>query len=165
MSNFTRTSGRPKISRETLLLIIVAAVGLGGLAVLQFMKNDKGGSSNRTLVQSQSREGAVDPQAANQYQRVQGNLIKPSENPEQNKPFFFRMENFMKGATYELDLGDGQRKAFAEGIIKHVYRRSGPHTLTLYATYEGQVIALQNLTVVVAPQKEDIEIAPIIESD
>ncbi len=162
----TETKTAKSKNRETTLLIIVAVIGVVGLAVLQFArKGPAGQDDDRTLVQAQGQQGQADPQANRQYQRIPGNLISTNEYPEQNKPFYFRMENFSQGAVYDLDLGDGNRKPFINGVLQHIYRKSGPHNITLYAKYEGQEVALQTITQIVARQKKDDEMAPIMEGE
>ncbi|MFN4079550.1 MAG: hypothetical protein ACK4NS_01515 [Saprospiraceae bacterium] len=146
-----------KRKKETILLLVVAALGLIGLLALQFTEGDLSGESNRALV----RAGAEAPKLAETAPRlrIRGSLIKTDENPEADKPFHFKMTDFAQGAAYELDLGDGTRKRFDEkGVIRHVYHRKGPFTVRLFAEFEGEVMALDSTVKVVGGRPERIEI-------
>ena len=159
----TETTNKSK-RRENILLILVALVGVAGLLVLQFArKSPSAGLDDKSQVQISGTQ-AEDPNAGKPIQKVPGNLVRENEQPEALKPFLFEMTNFAKGATYELDPGDGSgRKAFADGILKHTYYKHGAFEVTLYALYEGQEVKLQTVTKRVAPAAKKEEVAPAID--
>jgi len=152
-------------NRETILLVVVAVVGLAGLAILQFSrKSPANRSAERALIQAENRNDGADAQAMAPIQKIPGELLRTSEDPEQDKPFRFLMRKFSQGATYELDMGDGTpRKEFAGGAVQHTFRRPGPCCVTLFARYEGQEVQLDTLCKVVAHRKQDAVPAPIID--
>ena len=146
-----------KRKKETILLLVVAGLGLIGLLALQFIEGDSGSDANRALVRA-GAEGPKQAETAPKF-RIRGSLIKTDENPEADKPFHFQMTDFAQGATYELDLGDGTRKRFDEkGVIRHVYHRQGPFTVRLFAEFEGETMALDSTVKVVGRRPEHIEI-------
>jgi hypothetical protein len=150
-------------NRETILLALVALIGLGGLAVLQFSRRSSAGSDERSLVQAGAEKPNLDAANTQAIQRIPGNLISVNEQPEAGRPFLFRMANFAQGAVYELDLGDGHRKPFVDGVLQHTYQRPGPHRVTLYARYEGQEVAIDSLIKRVAQTVKQEEVAPIVD--
>lgn len=152
-------------NRETILLVVVAVVGLAGLAILQFSrKSPANRSADRALIQAQNRNDGADAQALAPIQKIPGELLRTSEDPEQDRPFRFLMSKYSQGAIYELDMGDGSpRKAFADGAVVHTFRRTGDYYITLYARYEGQEVKLDTLHKVVAHRKVDAVPAPIID--
>jgi hypothetical protein len=156
------SSGRQ--GRETTALVLVALVGLIGLGVLLFSRRSPvAGGDERALVQTGPEAPAVDPNAMRPIQRIPGNLITVNEQPEAGRPFLFQMANFAQGAVYELDLGDGTRKPFVNGVLRHTYDRPGPFRVVLYARFEGQEAALDSMVKVVAQPVKQEEIAPIID--
>lgn len=144
--------------RETIILIIVAVIGLSGLALLQFSrKSPSNRLGNRALVQAENQNQVSDAASA-PLQKIPGELLRTSENPEAYKSFRFLMSKFSQGAVYEMDLGDGSpRKAFVNGSVQHVFKRSGSSYVTLYAKYEGQEVKLDTLHIVVGNKKKDDE--------
>jgi hypothetical protein len=151
-------------SRETMILIVVALFGLGGLALLQFSRRGPvSRSEDRAVLQTGKETPMVDPNSVKPIQRIPGNLISVNEQPEAGRPFLFKMDNFAQGAVYKLDLGDGNRKAFVDGVLQHTYHRPGPFRVVLYAEYEGQSVALDSMTKIVAQTVKQDEIAPIID--
>ena len=164
--NVQEQSKGKRSRKESLLLIIVALVGLGGILILQFSRRDGlSDTADRALVQGagQSEEETQQDETTATIQRIPGNLIRENEQPEAGRPFIFEMANYSKGAEYILDLGDGSRKTFEEGIIRHTYYDPGAYTVTLFARYEGQEIELQKVTKQVANEVVDSEITPIID--
>jgi hypothetical protein len=152
-------------NRETVLLIIVAVFGLGGLAALQFARRSPANqAADKALVQADNQKNTADPQASALIQKIPGELLRTSEYPEQGRPFRFLMSKFSQGATYELDLGDGTpRKPFVNGAVQHTFKQSGPCCVTLFARYEGQEVQLDTLCKIVAHRKLDEVVAPIID--
>lgn len=146
-------------SKETTVLLVVAGVALLGLVALQLARHDNSaGSDEKTLVQSGKDAPVVDPQARERYQHVSGNFIHTSEQPEVDKPFFFKTDNFAQGPVYEVDPGDGSgRKPLEKGALKFVYRKPGPVVITLFARYEGEEKALDTLQKRVATKPEKIK--------
>ncbi|MBU6340841.1 MAG: hypothetical protein KGS48_05045 [Bacteroidetes bacterium] len=151
--------------RETYVLIFVALIGLAGLALLQFSrKSPSSHAANRALVQAENRQGAGDAQASAPLQKIPGELLRFSKQPEAYQPFRFVMAKFSQGAVYEMDLGDGSpRKMFVNGSVQHTYKHSGPSCVTLYARYDGQEVQLDTLHVIVANKKEDVEVLNAID--
>lgn len=149
--------------REILILIVVGVVGLGGLAFLQFSRRSPlSQREERSLVQA-GQQRTADDANAEAIQRIPGNLISVNEQPEAGKPFLFKMANFAQGATYELDLGDGHRKPFVDGVLQHTYPNPGPFKVVLYARFEGQEAAIDSLVKVVAQTVKKESVAPIID--
>jgi hypothetical protein len=151
-------------SRETTLLIIVAVVGIAGLAVLQFSrKSPANRSGDRALVQAENQNTA-DPQASAPIQKIPGELLRTSEYPEAGKPFKFLMSKHSQGAVYELDLGDGSpRKQFVNGAVQHTFKRPGSTCVTLYAKYEGDQVLLDTLCKIIANRKEEAIVVPAVD--
>lgn len=150
--------------RETILLIAVAVVGLGGLAALQFMGGGNGNSGQKTLLQAEGHQNQVDAQAAAPIQRIPGELLRTSEYPEAGRPFRFYMSKSSQGPEYSLDMGDGSpRKVFKDGIVMHTFKHPGPCVVTLFAAYEGQVVQLDTMRKVVAKEKIVAPIGPAID--
>ncbi|MCC7245081.1 MAG: hypothetical protein IT269_05355 [Saprospiraceae bacterium] len=155
--------GRKK-NRETILLVIVAAVGLLGLIALQLVRKGPADNANKTLVQTDAQSQMVDQQAVKAVQRVPGELIRTSEHPEAGKPFKFRMAKHAQGAVYELEFSGGKRKAFDDkGELTHTFYQPGHVMVTLYARFEGEEARLDTLNRIVARRAEKIEVAPIID--
>lgn len=73
-----------------------------------------------------------------------------SEQPEAGRPFEFVLTESTPSAVYELDPGDGSRKAFSNNSLSHTYEQAGTYRVVLYARYAGQVVRLQTAPVVVA---------------
>jgi len=162
MTASTKT-GKGK-NRETILLIIVAVVGLGGLAALQFAKKGNSRSDQKALLQAEGQQDAVDAQSAAPIQRIPGQLLRTSEYPEAGRPFKFFMSKSSQGPEYALDFGDGStRKVFKDGYVTHTFRKSGPCTVTLFASYEGQQVQLDTMRKVVARVKEDAVLGPVVD--
>jgi hypothetical protein len=150
--------------RETIILVIVAVIGLAGLALLQFSrKSPSNRLGNRALVQAEN-QNQVSEAASAPLQKIPGELLRTSENPEAYKPFRFLMSKFSQGALYEMDLGDGSpRKSFVNGSVQHTFKRPGSSYVTLYAKYEGQEVKLDTLHIVVGNKKEDDAMLPAID--
>jgi hypothetical protein len=150
--------------RETIILIIVAVIGLSGLALLQFSrKSPSNRLGNRALVQAEN-QNQVSEAASAPLQKIPGELLRASENPEAYKPFRFLMSKFSQGAVYEMDLGDGTpRKAFVNGSVQHIFKRPGSSYVTLYAKYDGQEVQLDTLHIIVGNKKEDHMLLPTID--
>jgi hypothetical protein len=156
----------PNRRRETLLLILVAVLGIGGILALQLSRKDPVTSqADRGMVQSANNNANRESGAGEAIQRVPGNLIRENEQPEAGRPFLFEMANFSQGAVYELDLGDGARKAFSDqGTLRHTYAKPGPYTVTLYALFEGEEVKLQSVQKVVAQTVQvNKKITPVID--
>lgn len=153
-----------KINRETLLLVLVAVVGLTGLAILQFGGKGSGKSDQKSLLQAEGQQKAVDSQAAAPIQRIPGELLRTSEYPEAGRPFKFFMSKSSQGPVYSLDFGDGgQRKVFKDGYVTHVFHKPGPCVVTLFAEYEGQVVQLDTMRKVVAKEKIVAPVGPAVD--
>ncbi len=166
MENTSAPSKQKSSNRETAILIVVAVLGLAGLGALQVARNAQRRTNERVLLQTGSTQGttAVVAPDAPKLQKIPGNLLRVNEQPEAGRPFLFEMANFAKGATYELDLGDGNRKAFGEnGVLRHTYRKPGAYQVTLWAKYEDQEEMVQTVTKQVAQAVQNEEIAPIID--
>ncbi len=162
----TETSSKPKKgnNRETILLIIVAVVGLAGLAALQFAKKNTTRSDQKSLLQAEGQQNKVDSQASAPIQRIPGELLRTSEYPEAGRPFKFFMSKSSQGPEYSLDLGDGSpRKVFKEGFVVHTFKKSGPCVVTLFASYEGQQVQLDTMRKVVARVKMDAPVGPVVD--
>lgn len=163
MTNETK-AGKNK-NRETTLLIIVALFGVVGLFALQLSRRESTRSSrDKSLVQAENQDNSADAQASAPIQKIPGELLRTSEYPEAGRPFKFFMVKYSQGPEYTLDLGDGSpRKPFVGGSVQHIFDKHGPCVVTLYARYEGQEVALDTLRKIVARQKVDAPIAPIID--
>lgn len=146
------------------MLIVVAGIGVTGLAVLQFSKKSVSENRDKILIQMESKNQNTDPNATETVQKVPGQLIRTSEHPEAGRPFRFTMTKFGQGATYELEFQGGLRKAFnKDGFVQHTFQKEGPVMVTLFARFEGQEIRLDTLTRIVARRAIKSEIAPIID--
>lgn len=151
-------------NRETILLVIVAVVGLAGLAVLQFSKKGNSRSDQKALLQAEGQQDKVDAQATAPIQRIPGQLLRTSEYPEAGRPFKFFMIKSSQGPEYALDFGDGsERKVFKEGFVTHTFKKSGPCMVTLFASYEGQQVQLDTMQKVVARVKQDAPVGSVID--
>jgi hypothetical protein len=151
-------------NRETILLIVVALFGIGGLAVLQLSRKNNNKNAERALVQAENPQGNADPQAAAPIEKIPGELLRTSLYPEAGQPFRFLMSKYSQGATYELDMGDGSpRKAFVNGTVEHTFKKAGPCCVTLYARYENQVVQLDTMCKRVANRKKEEVVAPIVD--
>lgn len=163
MTTPASTSGKKK-NRETILLIIVAVVGLAGLAALQIAKRNNSRSDQKSLLQAEGQQIKVDPQAAAPIQRIPGELLRTSEYPEAGRPFRFYMSKSSQGPEYALDMGDGSpRKVFKNGYVTHTFKKSGPCVVTLFASYEGQVVQLDTMRKIVARVKIDAPQGPVVD--
>jgi hypothetical protein len=151
-------------NRETILLIVVALFGIGGLVALQMSRKSNGRNAERALVQAENQQTSADPQASAPIERIPGELLRTSLYPEAGQPFRFIMSKFSQGAVYELDMGDGSpRKAFANGMVEHTFKKSGPCCVTLYARFEDQVVQLDTMCKRVANRKREEIVAPIVD--
>lgn len=87
--------------------------------------------------------------------------------PEAGVPFAFLLFEYTPGAVYELDPGDGTRRAFNNDRpipkIPYTYERAGSYQVTLYARYEGQLLRLQTAAVVVANKANVPATPPVID--
>ncbi len=151
-------------NRETILLIVVAVIGLAGLAALQFAKKSKTSTDQQSLLQAQSQQNQVDAQATASIRRIPGELLRTSEYPEAGRPFKFYMSKSSQGPEYSLDFGDGSpRKVFKDGIVSHTFKKPGPCMVTLFAAYEGQQVQLDTMFKTVANVKIDAPIGPVVD--
>lgn len=151
------------INRETVLLIIVAAVGLAGLLALQLGRKSPGRKGEKTVIQTENARTA-DPEAAARTQKIPGELLRTSEYPEAGRPFRFFMTKHSQGAVYELDAGDGTpRKPFVDGAVQHTFLKSGPCCVTLFARHNNEEILLDTLCKVVANRKKEAPIVPVVD--
>jgi hypothetical protein len=157
----SETKPGKRINRETLLLIIVALFGIAGLIALQFSRKDPARrSGDKSLVQAENQTNS-DAQASAPIQKIPGELLRTSEYPEAGRPFKFFMVKYSQGPDYTLDFGDGSpRKPFVDGSVQHTFKNHGPCVVTLYASYEGQEVALDTLRKIVARVKEDALVNP-----
>jgi PKD domain len=163
MNSDTSTPNKPK-NRETILLVVVAVIGLAGLAALQFGKKGKSNSDQKTLLQAEGQQKAIDAQAAAPIQRIPGELLRTSEYPEAGRPFKFFMSKSSQGPEYALDFGDGSpKKVFKNGYVTHTFKKSGPCIVTLYASYEGQQVQLDTMRKIVARVKENAALGPVVD--
>lgn len=162
MEETKKEIGGKKKNRETWLLVLLVLFGAIGLGVLQFArKNPGGGNEDRALVQAKGTEGAADPEATRQIQRIPGNLLHEYEPPEQDRPYRVVMENFGQGTIYELDYGEGVRKTFDKNELWFTFRKDGLHVLTLFARYDGQEVQLDTLMRRVSPRPKVSRLVPI----
>ncbi len=163
MATETKQPGKKK-NRETILLILVAVVGLAGLAALQLAKKSNSRSDQKSLLQAEGQQNKVDPQASAPIQRIPGELLRTSEYPEAGRPFKFFMSKSSQGPEYALDMGDGSpRKVFKKGYVTHTFKKSGPCVVTLFATYEGQQVQLDTMRKIVARVKMDAPQGPVVD--
>lgn len=159
----TNTPKKSK-NRETILLIVVAVVGLAGLAVLQFAKKGSNSNDQRSLLQAEGKQNQADAQAAAPIQRIPGELLRTSEYPEAGRPFKFYMSKSSQGPEYSLDFGDGSpRKVFKDGYVTYIFKKPGPCTVTLFAAYDGQVVQLDTMRKVVAKEKIVAPVGPAVD--
>ncbi len=166
METTPATSKNKSSNRETSILIVVAVLGLLGLGALQVARNAQRRTNERVLLQTGTAQGTAPAAApdAPKLQKIPGNLLRVNEQPEAGRPFLFEMDNVAKGAVYELDLGDGNRKTFdANGVLRHTYRKPGAYQVTLWAKYEDQVEQVQTITKQVAQAVQEEVVAPIID--
>lgn len=149
-------------NRETILLIIVALFGVAGLVALQFSRKDRSrATGDKSLVQAENQTNSADAAASAPIQKIPGELLRTSEYPEAGRPFKFFMVKYSQGPDYTLDFGDGSpRKKFVEGSVQHTFKKHGPCVVTLYASYDGQEVALDTLRKIVARVKEDVLVGP-----
>jgi hypothetical protein len=160
----SKNLAKKKNNRETILLILVAVVGLAGLAALQFAKKGRSRSDQKSLLKAEGQQNDIDAQATAPIQRIPGELLRTSEYPEAGRPFKFFMSKSSQGPEYALDLGDGSpRKVFKDGYVVHTFKKSGPCVVTLYASYEGQVVQLDTMRKVVARVKMDAPVGPVVD--
>jgi hypothetical protein len=155
METTPATSKNKSSNRETSILIVVAVLGLLGLGALQVARNAQRRTNERVLLQTGTAQGTAPAAApdAPKLQKIPGNLLRVNE-----------MDNVAKGAVYELDLGDGNRKTFdANGVLRHTYRKPGAYQVTLWAKYEDQVEQVQTITKQVAQAVQEEVVAPIID--
>jgi hypothetical protein len=162
MSEKTKTeTGK---NRETILLYVVAVVGLAGLAFLQFAKKGNTHSDQKSMLQAEGQQNKVDAQASAPIQHIPGELLRTSEYPEAGRPFKFYMSKSSQGPQYALDFGDGgPRKVFNNGFVTHIFNKSGPCVVTLFASYEGQEVELDTLRKIVARAKIESPVGPVID--
>lgn len=165
MANETK-AGKGK-NRETVLLIVVAVFGVTGLLALQLSRKDPAArSGDKSLVQADNASANADPQAAAPFQKISGELLRTSEYPEAGKPFKFYMVKYSQGPTYELDLGDGSpRLPFVNGEVQYTFVKQKKCFVTLYARYEGQEVALDTLSKIVAHKRQVSPLGKIIDYD
>ncbi len=143
------------LNRETILLIVVAAFGLAGLAVLQFAQKGPSDSDNKALVQAENQQVSTDAQTAAPFQKITGKLLATDKLPEAGQPFKFFLIESNAGPTYELDLGDGKpRRPFVNGVVDCSFPEQKSFPVTLYARYEGQEVMLQRIDQLVLGHKK-----------
>lgn len=134
--------------KETIFLAALAILGLAGLVVLQFSREQSGqNASQRSIVQNTVRPQVAPAAEQRSTQRITGNLLDVNVDSEAGKPYFFRMTNHAMGATYILDPGDGSKQIPFDdkGRAKHTFQRPGVYNVTLYANYEGLSATLQTI--------------------
>ena len=69
-----------------------------------------------------------------------------------------------QGPEYALDFGDGSpKKVFKDGYVTHIFKKSGPCVVTLYASFEGQEVQLDTMRKIVARVKQDAPVGPVID--
>lgn len=150
-----------KKNRETILLAIVAVVGLAGIVALQLARRRPAARiAERAVVQAQN-ESTADGQAAAKYQRVTGRLMhRDIKWIEVGQPFAFYMDQPVQGAVYELDLGDGSpRKTFKDNKVQHVFSQNIKRCqIVLFAKYNGEEVALDTLVYPVQKRAEKIHV-------
>lgn len=151
------------MTRETILLVVVAAFGVVGLVALQVAQKSPVDTTDKTLIQAEGQQENQSVSAQKTVQAVPGELIRISENPESGKPFKFKMAKFAQGAVYELGFQDGKRKKFVNGVVSHTFYKSGDIYVTLFARFEGQEVKLDTLHKVVAKAAKVDEVAPAID--
>ena len=145
------------LNRETILLIIVAVIGLGGLAVLQFAQKGPADSGNKAIVQAENTQVSNDAQTAAPFQKISGKLLETDKLPEAGQPFKFFLVESTEGPAYELDLGDGKpRRPFVNGVVECIFPDQKTFPVTLYARYEGQEVVLQRINKLVLAHKKRV---------
>jgi hypothetical protein len=131
--------------KEGIVLAVVAAVGLGGLVLLQMTRDSATTATDeRALVQHQSNPmEAANGQPQSTIQDIPFNLLRVNEQPEANRPFLFELGDFSSGALYTLDPGDGSpRKTFEQGKLTHMYTTYGVFQVKIYAQYKGNEVLM-----------------------
>lgn len=149
------------LGKEGLLLTTLAVVGVGGIVFLQVARQSKTSRSEaQSLLQNQGQEAQVGADAARKVQKIEGELWRTSDKVvEAGRPFDFKLKRFSPGATYELEISDGTRKPFTDGVMRHTFKHGGQMLVSLYAQYEGQTLKLDSMRVLVAahaPIKEKV---------
>lgn len=143
------------LNRETILLIIVAAIGVAGLAILQFAQKGPSETGNKAIVQAENRQVSNDAQTAAPFQKITGKLLETDKLPEAGQPFKFFLVESTEGPVYELDLGDGKpRRPFVNGVVDCIFPEQKTFPVTLYARYEGQEVVLQRIDKLVLAHKK-----------
>lgn len=152
-------------SRETIILAVIALIGLGGLLALQFGRPALLGRNERSIVQRDDQTSAADPAETEAIERIKlTRLLRVDKQPEVNQSFEFQLEQFAQGATYILDAGDQTSlKTFENGVIRHMYKRPGRHVLTLFAEYRGERVEIDTMVKYVAQEIKREAVAPIID--
>lgn len=149
------------LGKEGLLLTTLAVVGLGGIVFLQVARQGKTSRSEaQSLLQNQGQEAQVGADAARKMQKIEGELWRTSDSVvEAGRPFIFKLKRFSPGATYELEISDGTRKPFIDGVLPHTFKHGGRKYVSLYAQYEGKTLKVDSMRVLVtahAPIKEAV---------
>jgi hypothetical protein len=148
-------SPNKKISRETLLLALLAVVGVGGLVALQLAQRGPSDAEKKALVQAESQQKSTDAQTSAKFQTITGKLLATDKLPEAGQPFKFYLIESTTGPEYELDLGDGKpRRPFVNGEVECVFPNQKSFPVTLYARYEGQEVVLQRIEQLVLAHKK-----------
>lgn len=147
--------------RESIVLILLGVIGAVGL--LYFLLPNKIRERGHKELFQVARTAAT-PAMNNPVQKITGQLVRVSEHPEAMRPFRFVLQQYSKGAVYEMDCGDGSgRKKFDNGNLKHTFTRPGAASVTLFALYEGQEIRLDTLHLIVANKKVDDVLMPALD--
>ncbi len=128
-----------KKSKDALILAIVAALGVGGLLALQFVRNSNSITTDeRTLVQNAEEAAKRAKGQQSEIQSVSANLLRINDQPEIDKPFVYELTDFSLGGVYQLDPGDGApRQNFVNGKLAYTYRKPGGFVISIYAI-DGQ---------------------------
>lgn len=144
-----------KISRETLLLTLLAVAGIGGLIALQLAQRSPSNAEKKALVQTESQQKSIDEQTSTKFQKITGRLLATDKLPEAGQPFKFYLIESTIGPEYELDLGDGRpRRPFVNGEVECVFPEQKSFPVTLYARYEEQEVVLQRIEQLVLAHKK-----------
>jgi PKD domain len=163
MDSNTGTNNKRK---EAILLILVLAVGLGGLAVLQFSRRDTSVDdlTPKNTVQTGMVEAPVDQKPVQEaVQKIPGDFLTVNDDAEAGTPYTFRLKDFSPDLTYVVDLGDGTRKPMTEGKLKHIYKKAGTYPVSLYAQYQDETVLLKTINKNVGHPIVKEKTAPIID--
>lgn len=155
---------KPETKREAVWLGLLLLVGLGGLAVLQWRREQTPTAAplEKVAVQQQETPTSATPvQPA--VQAIPGNFMAVNDDAEAGSPYTFRIQDFSKDITYLVDFGDATRATMQNGQARHTYKKMGQYNVHLYALYQGDTLLLKTMQKKVGRPIEREKVAPAID--